>query len=200
MLTFSIITCTCNSMATLPDTLRSVQAQQGVALQHIFVDGDSTDGTLDLLRAQPGDVQVITGVRGGIARAMNAGIAAATGDVVAHLHSDDYYLRPDVLATVAQRLQQDGSDWLFGRIVYDEGGTVVPEQFVVPRFSPGKILRPNFVPHPATFIRRQVFQRHGVFHEDFRARFAHGPVWLWPEFCARYLVRRWRQNFDAVAA
>ena len=200
MLTFSGITCTRNSTATLPDTLRSVQAQQGVALQHNFVDGDFTDGTLDLLRAQPGDVQVITGVSGGIARAMNAGIAAATGDVVAHLHSDDYYLRPDVLATVSQRLQQDGSDWLFGRIVYDEGGTQVPEQFVVPRFSPGKILRRNFVPHPATFIRRQVFQRHGVFHEDFRARFAHGPVWLWPEFCARYLVRRWRQNFDAVAA
>ena len=63
MTTFSIITCTRNSLSTLPDTLRSVQAQTGVELEHIFVDGDSTDGTLELLHRQPGRTQLLTGER-----------------------------------------------------------------------------------------------------------------------------------------
>ena len=237
MPSFSIITCTRNSIATLPDTLRSVQAQAGVEFEHIFVDGDSTDGTLELLRQQPGRTRLLTGVRGGISRAMNVGIAAASGDVIAHLHSDDYYLRANVLARVSQRLQADGSDWLFGRVVSDVGGRQVPEHFVSPRFSATRLLRRNFVPHPATFVRRSVFERFGVFREDYRlamdyefwlriaphctvtqldepltafrvhegsatekyalaslredfkARFTHGPLWLWPEFAARYPVR-----------
>lgn len=237
MPSFSIITCTRNSLATLPDTLRSVQAQKGVDFEHIFVDGDSTDGTLDLLRKQPGQTRLLTGVRGGISVAMNAGISAASGDVIAHLHSDDYYLHADVLARVGASLQADGSDWLFGRVVSDVGGKQVPEHFVAPRFSPTRLLRRNFVPHPATFVRRSVFERFGVFREDYRlamdyefwlriaphctvtqldepltafrvhegsatekyalaslredfkARFAHGPLRLWPEFAARYPVR-----------
>ena len=237
---FSIITCTRNSMATLPATLRSLHEQAGASYEHIFVDGDSSDGTLALLQAQPGDSRILEGVGGGIAAAMNAGIAVARGGIVAHLHSDDYYLHPRVLAQVAQRMAADGSDVLFGRIVSDIDGHHVPEPFAVPRFDPQRLLRRNFIPHPATFIRRSVFERFGVFREDyrlamdyefwlrvrntcrftqvdeplaafrvhagsassahaaasfkedFRARFEHGPWWMWPEFAARYAVRRWR--------
>jgi glycosyltransferase involved in cell wall biosynthesis len=237
---FTIVTCTRNSMATLPATLRSVQQQTGVRYQHVFVDGNSTDGTLETLRQQPGEVQILEGVSGGIARAMNAGIQAARGDIVAHLHSDDYYLHPLVLSQVSQRMHADGCDVLFGRIVSDVDGQQIPEGYAVPRFDPQRLLRRNFIPHPATFIRRAVFDRHGLFredyrlamdyefwlrirqhcrftqvdeplaafrvhegsasrmharasfNEDFRARFEHGPWWMWPEFAARYVVRRWR--------
>ena len=165
---FTVVTCTRNSLATLPDTLRSVQEQRGVSFEQVFVDGDSDDGTLELLQHQPGNVRIITGVRGGIAKAMNAGISAARGEIVAHLHSDDYYLHPDVLATVKQRMDQDGSDWLFGRIVSDVDGRQVPESFVVPPIDTARLLRRNLVPHPATFVRRAVFQRFGGFREDYR--------------------------------
>ena len=165
---FTIITCTRNSAATLPQTLQSIQQQRGVSFDQVFVDGDSTDATLDLLRAVPGQTTLLTGVRGGIARAMNTGIAAAQGEIVAHLHSDDYYLHPDVLATVKQRMDQDGSDWLFGRIVSDVDGRQVPESFVVPPIDTARLLRRNLVPHPATFVRRAVFQRFGGFSESYR--------------------------------
>jgi len=165
---FTIVTCTRNSLATLPDTLRSVQQQRGVSFEQVFVDGDSDDGTIELLQRQPGNVRIITGVRGGIARAMNTGIAEARGEILAHLHSDDYYLHPGVLATVKQRMDQDGSDWLFGRIVSDVDGRRVPESFVVPPIDTARLLRRNLVPHPATFIRRSVFQRFGGFSEDYR--------------------------------
>jgi len=165
---FSIITCTRNSAATLPETLQSVQQQSGVSYEQVFVDGDSTDATLDMLRAVPGQTTLLTGVRGGIARAMNAGIAAARGEIVAHLHSDDYYLHPDVLATVKQRMAHDGSDWLFGRIVSDIDGQRVAESYVARPVDTLELLRRNIVPHAATFVRRAVFQRFGGFSEDYR--------------------------------
>ena len=165
---FSIITCTRNSATTLRQTLQSIQQQRGASFEQVFVDGDSTDATLNLLRAVPGQTTLLTGVRGGIAKAMNMGINAARGEIVAHLHSDDYYLHPDVLATVKLRMDQDGSDWLFGRIVSDVDGRQVPESFVVPPIDTARLLRRNLVPHPATFVRRAVFQRFGGFSESYR--------------------------------
>lgn len=165
---FTIVTCTRDSVATLAHTLRSVQMQRGVAFEHLVVDGGSSDGTLELLAAQAQPPRILRGVGGGISRAMNAGIEAARGDVVAHLHGDDYYLHPDVLAHVADALSRDGSEWAFGRIVSDVGGRVLPEPFVAPRFSPAALRRGNFVPHPATFVRREVFQRFGGFRTDYR--------------------------------
>lgn len=240
----SVITCCWNSEPYIAQCTASVQAQQGVDVEHVFVDGGSTDGTLQRIQALPGvaagAVRWVTDVRGGIAHAMNAGIKLASGDVIAHLHADDYYLHPDVLATVKKRMGQDGSDLLFGRIVSDIDGQRVPESFPVPRVDPQRLLRRNLIPHPATFIRRAVFEKHGLFREDyrlamdyefwlricqhcrftqvdeplaafrvhagsathknrrasfdedFRARFNHGPWWMWPEFAARYAVRRWR--------
>lgn len=167
-LSFSIVTCTRNNVATLPQTLASLRMQQGVEMEMVFVDGHSSDGTLELLRAVPGRTRLLTGVGGGIARAMNAGMAVARGDVVAHLHADDHYLHPQVLATVARHLQADGSDWLFGRIVDDVDGRLVPEPFTAPRFSVAALQRANFVPHPATFVRRSVFQRFGGFDTGYR--------------------------------
>lgn len=167
-LSFSIVTCTLNNVATLPQTLASLRMQQGVEMELVFVDGHSSDGTLELLRAVPGRTRLLTGVGGGIARAMNAGMAVARGDVVAHLHADDHYLHPQVLATVARHLQADGSDWLFGRIVDDVDGRLVPEPFTAPRFSVAALQRANFVPHPATFVRRSVFQRFGGFNTGYR--------------------------------
>src|SRR5437764_4865797 len=99
---FSIITCTWNSEPYLAQSIASVLAQDYPDIEYIFVDGGSTDGTLERIRSIPRPVRLIENVRGGVSRAMNRSLAAATGDVVAHLHSDDYYLRPDALSLVAE--------------------------------------------------------------------------------------------------
>lgn len=168
MTTLSIITCTRNSMAYLPETIRSVHMQEGANYEHIFVDGDSTDGTLEYLKALPGNNLILEGVGGGIARAMNEGIHAATGDVIAHMHSDDYYLGPQVFSTVLKTFRQTGCHWLFGRIMSDIDGVLTPERYTVPRYSYKCFLRGNFIPHPATFIRRKVFEELGGFSETLR--------------------------------
>lgn len=162
-LTISVITCTWNSAAYLRESIASVLAQDYPHIEYIFVDGGSTDGTLDQIRALPRPYRLLENVRGGVSRAMNEGLRAATGDVVAYLHSDDYYLRPDVLSQVARHLESSGRSWLFGRTMSLVDGKLLADRYVAPRFSYANLLHGNFIPHPATFVRRELMQRAGGF-------------------------------------
>lgn len=168
--TFSIITCTRNSEPWLQEAIDSVLMQRGVDIELIFVDGGSTDGTLERLRALPRSCQLIENERNGISAAMNAGIAAAHGEIIAHLHSDDFYLRDDVLLTVARALAASGRRWLFGRTMRCIDGRLLPEGFRAPRYSRPRLLRGNFIPHPATFVTRELLQEAGPF--DTRLKYA----------------------------
>lgn len=162
-LTFSIITCTWNSARYLGESIASVLAQDYPNVEYIFVDGGSDDGTLEQIRALDRPYRLIENVRGGVSRAMNEGVRVATGDVVAHLHSDDYYLRPNVLSTVAGHLQSSGRGWLFGRTMALIDGRLRPDDYVAPRHSFEQLLKGNYIPHPATFVRREWMERAGGF-------------------------------------
>jgi glycosyltransferase involved in cell wall biosynthesis len=167
---FSIITCTWNSAQYLPRSIESVLGQDYPNIEYIFVDGGSDDGTLDLIRAIPKSVKLVTGIRGGISTAMNKGIELATGDVIAHLHSDDYYLHGRVISQAARVLDECGADWCFGRAKDDVDNEVRPEAWIVPRYSYQRLLKGNFIPHIATFVRKRVFEQVGLF--DIHRRYA----------------------------
>lgn len=165
---FSIITCTWNSEPYLEESIASVLAQDYSDVEYIFVDGGSTDGTLERIATIARPTKVLHGVQGGIGKAMNEGIRAATGDIVAHMHSDDYYLDANVLSRVANAFVATNCDWLFGRVLSDINGTLEKERYRVPRYSYSTLLRNNIIPHAATFVRRRIFDEHGVFDESFR--------------------------------
>ncbi|QJD98780.1 glycosyltransferase [Massilia forsythiae] len=165
---FSIVTCTWNSAATLADTLASVQRQTWPEVEHIFVDGGSTDATLDMIAAYPGRKRLLRDVGGGISRAMNQGIEAASGDYVAHLHSDDYYAGDDVLATVAERFDAERVDWVFGSVQVLKDGELIPPYRMLPFSYRSYAAGRAAVPHPAVFIRRSMFARVGMFDETLK--------------------------------
>ena len=137
------------------------------------MDAGSTDATLDMLGAFPGDKRILHGVRGGIAHAMNRGIEAATGHYIAHLHADDYYASADVLGIVLRRFEQsDGAgqplEWVFGNIQVLENGRLAPP-YPMPPFSYRALAAGRAsVPHPAVFLRRSVFAGVGMFDERLR--------------------------------
>jgi len=161
-MTISIVTCTWNSAQYLDACITSILAQDYPHVEMIFVDGGSTDGTLEKIRALQRPYRLLENVRGGVSRAMNEGIRIASGEVVAHLHSDDYYLRHDVLSSVMRQLDDSGRGWLFGRIERDIDGQLHAEGFRAPEYSYARLLRRNFIPHPATFVRRELLlQMHG---------------------------------------
>ncbi|WP_151635198.1 glycosyltransferase family 2 protein [Noviherbaspirillum aerium] len=162
-LTFSVITCTWNSATYLQESIASVLAQDHPHIEYIFVDGGSTDGTLEQIRALNRPYRLLENVKGGVSRAMNEGLQAATGDVIAYIHSDDYYLAPNVLSTVARHLEETGRQWLFGRTMTLTDGKLQADEWVAPRFSYANLLRGNFIPHPATFVKRDLMLRAGGF-------------------------------------
>ena len=168
---FSIITCTLNSLPWLDTCIASVLRQDNASFELVFVDGGSTDGSLERISALSNGRHPMTLLRdvgGGVTRAMNAGLAVARGDIIAHLHSDDFYLRDDVLASVAQAFDTSGCRWLFGRTLRALGDRLEPEGWHAPRYSRKQLLRGNFIPHPATFVERQLLQQAGGFDPRWR--------------------------------
>lgn len=165
----SIITCTWNSEPYIADSIRSVLSQDYPDIEYIFVDGGSTDGTLERIAAIPRPVKLLENVRGGISRAMNAGIEAATGEVIAHLHGDDYYLYPYVITQVVNKFNESGADWIIGRVVTDVEGRLIPQQRFHKQFSYAVLARGAFfIPHPSTFVSRKLLFEEGGFDETLR--------------------------------
>lgn len=165
---FSIITCTWNSQPWLADSIASVLRQAGPAPEYIFVDGGSTDATLDMIAAIPREIKLAQQVCGGISNAMNYGLKMATGDIVAFLHSDDFYLHDNVLNTVEQVFTSSGCRWLFGRSMRAIDGQLLPENYQAPLYSRQQLLRGNFIPHPATFVTRELLCEAGGFDTSLR--------------------------------
>lgn len=163
----SVITCCWNSEPHIAQCIQSVQAQRGIQIEHVFVDGGSTDGTLARIQALPGNadgsVRWVTDVRGGISNAMNVGARLATGDVIAHLHGDDYYLGDDAVARALAIMSTARARWAFGRIASDLDGRLVSDGWAMPRYSWSRLLRGNFIGHPSVFVERELFLASGGF-------------------------------------
>lgn len=153
----SVITVCRNALPALKRTAESVLAQHRPDLEYWVVDGASTDGTPEYLAdlARRG-VHTVSEPDGGIADAMNKGVRLATGIWVAHLHADDESL-PGALEIVAREARDDADvlcGWLEKREV--RGETLF-------RCDPSRLYAEMTVNHPASFVRRELFERLGGF-------------------------------------
>jgi glycosyltransferase involved in cell wall biosynthesis len=168
LLRFSIVTTTWNRIEFLRDAVESVRCQEYTNYEHVFVDGGSNDGTLEFIKGLAGNIKLVENIRGGIARAMNAGLGAVSGDVILYLNSDDYLAHPRVLRRVAGVFEKYACEWMYGRCLGDVGGGWAPETSTFPAYSYARLLQGNIIPHPATFVRRRFFERVGGFEETLR--------------------------------
>ena len=166
----SIITITYNSATTLQRALASVQQQIYKDIEHVIVDGGSTDGTKDLIAAYAGkhkNVRWISEPDDGIYNALNKGIALATGDVIGFLHSDDVFASPDVIAQIAEAMEQHKVDVVYGDLQYCRGDKVVRRWKSNP-YDPRSLKFGWMPPHPTVYVRREVYEHVGKYDEWFR--------------------------------
>lgn len=179
----SVITATWNSAATVEDTLRSVSRQTFGNIEHIIVDGGSSDGTMDIVRRYADiyrsrglELKWISEKDKGIYDAMNKGIRLASGEIIGILNSDDFYTSPTVLARIASAFTENNAkpaeelDAVYGDIHY-----VNPERLgkCVRYYSSKKFrrwkMRMGFMPaHPSFYCRREVYQQFGLYDITFR--------------------------------
>lgn len=162
----SVITVALNSAATLEETLLSVQRQTHPEVEHILVDGGSTDGTLDIARRHAGRIAASVSDRdAGIFDAMNKGIALATGEVVGFLNADDVYAHDGVLGEVAAAFGDAALEAVFADLVYVDPVDTrrVVRYWRSGEFQPGAFARGWMPAHPTFYARREVYARLGGF-------------------------------------
>jgi glycosyltransferase involved in cell wall biosynthesis len=170
----TVITPSFNAAATIQATLQSVRAQKYPKLEHLVVDGGSTDGTVEILRAAPG-IRFVSEPDRGLSHALNKGIAMASGEVVGELNADDVY-EPGALRLVGETFgERPDVAWLTGycRIIDGEGREIrraITEykNAFLRHYSLGLYLTHNFVSAPATFFRRETLEESGGFDERYR--------------------------------
>ncbi|WP_322893915.1 MULTISPECIES: glycosyltransferase family 2 protein [unclassified Yoonia] len=167
----SIVTAVRNGVLTLPRMLESLHLQSHGDLEHVVQDGASTDGTVDLLRAQGlAGMALVSAPDGGIYEGINAGIRRATGDVIGLLHADDVLADRDVLGWVAAALADPAVDGVYGDLQYvarDDPARVI-RHWRAGEFTPTALARGWMPPHPTLYLRRAVFERAGLYDTSYR--------------------------------
>jgi glycosyltransferase involved in cell wall biosynthesis len=170
--TITVVTPSFNAAATIEETLRSVREQDYPHVEHVVVDGGSTDGTVEILERAEG-VRYVSEPDRGLSHAMNKGVAMASGSIVGWLNADDVYL-PGALRAVGEAFAaRPEAEWATGRcrIIDGDGqeirkGATAYKNFFLRRYSRPLYLTQNFISAPATFARREAYARH-PFREDY---------------------------------
>ena len=203
----TIVTPTFNSIHTIRETLESVAKQDYPDLEHIVMDGGSTDGTLEVLKEFP-HLKFISEKDEGHYHAMNKGIQMATGQAIGILNADDCYC-PGILRKVAAAFE-GRPDWeaLFGDFIFvdDEGREIYRREEAC--WDPQIVLCGfNIALHQALFVKKSCYERRGLLrHKDFknccdiefvtRMAKAKASVGHLPEYIVRYRYHVHGQSAD----
>ncbi len=161
----SIITINYNNAEGLAQTMRSVTEQSYDAIEYIVVDGASTDGSVAVMDSfKPMLAHALSEKDAGIYNAMNKGIKLATGDYLLFLNSGDKLISPRIIEeVVAQGLQ---ADLVYGDLKFfdheKEWTWNLPDQLTF------RFFYESTLPHPSTFIKRELFDKVGLYDEGLK--------------------------------
>ena len=166
----SIATPCLNSERFIRETIESVAAQDYPHIEHIVVDGGSTDGTLEILAQYPG-LAVLTGRDRGTADAINRGFREARGEYFAYLNADDVLLPGAISAAVTALEDAPDAAGVYGEASWidEKGATIGP--YPVRDFDPKLLESECFICQPASLVRSAAFENAGMLNPDFDLTF-----------------------------
>jgi glycosyltransferase involved in cell wall biosynthesis len=168
----SIITISYNSVETIEDTIKSVIAQSYPNIEYILIDGASSDGTQTIISKYERAIAVYTSEKDeGIYDAMNKGVAAATGDIIGILNSDDIYADTKVIQDVVDQFQKTNCMGCYADLEYvdRENTEKVIRYWKAGDYSPGIFRKGWMPPHPTFFVSRKVYEDFGSYNTELRS-------------------------------
>ncbi len=181
----SIITVTFNSAKYLEGCIRSVIEQDYKNIEHIVIDGKSSDGTIAIIKKYEDHItQWISETDRGMYDAINKGIRLATGDILGILNSDDILAGPDVISAIVKSFEEQNVDTIFGDLEYVETNDT-NKIYRVWKGKPYKRSRFNtgWMPaHPTFYIKRKLTETYGVYENHYYSAADY-------EFMSRYLFK-----------
>lgn len=167
----SVITAVFNRASTLGQALESVHAQTWPDVEHIVIDGGSTDGSLAILRRHSAAIsQLVSEPDKGLYDALNKGIRACSGDVVGFMHADDQFATVGTLAKVAASFEDDSVEAVYGDLVYvkKEDPDKVVRYWRAGPYEREQLAQGWMPPHPTFYVRRDLYSRFGMFDTNFQ--------------------------------
>jgi glycosyltransferase len=168
----SIITVTYNSAETIEDTLKSVLKQDYSDIEYIIIDGASTDATLAILGKYKDNISILISEKDvGIYDALNKGVQHATGDVVAILHSDDFYAHSQVISDYVKVFTETQAQAVYADLHYVDRVNVSK---IVRNWVSGDYKKHSFYwgwmpPHPTFVVKRELYSTLGLFNLKFKS-------------------------------
>ena len=166
-LKISIITVSFNSEETIKTTLNSVLNQNFKNIEHIIIDGKSTDNTIQIVKKYSHIKKIVSEPDNGIYDAMNKGIKIATGDIIGFLNSDDFFANDNVLSRVASTfINNSNLQGCYADLIYTDKKDISKtirywksNNFVSGLFSKGWC-----PPHTTFFVKRSIYEKFGNFN------------------------------------
>ena len=164
----SIITAVLNGRETIEDCILSVLNQDYPDIEHIVIDGVSSDDTLDIIKKYEGRIsQIISESDNGMYEALNKGIMMATGDIIGILNSDDFYSTDHVITDVIEEFKRTNADSVFADLVFINNNDKIVRYYRSIDFSPDKFAYGWMPAHPTFFTKRTMYEKYGLFKTDY---------------------------------
>lgn len=171
MMKVSIITSCFNREKTIEVTLQSVLQQTYSDVEYIVVDGASKDNTLNIVNKYKEQIsKIVSEPDRGMYEGLNKGIRMATGDIIGLMHSDDCFYSKNTLEHVVEMFQKTGTDLIYGNglFVDENEPSKIVRNWISGTYSKAKMKRGWLPLHPTVYIRRECFERLGLYDESYK--------------------------------
>lgn len=166
----SIITIVYNNQNCIADCIQSVLNQSYSDIEHVVIDGGSTDGTQDKIAPFLNNIAYyISEKDNGLYDGLNKGIKRATGDIIGILHSDDMFYEPETVQKIVKEFKSKNADLVYANGMYvDRNNTAIIKRIYKAKPFKKQYLKYGWIPlHTTIYVKRDVFYNYGYYDEQY---------------------------------
>ena len=163
----TIVTTCFNSASTILDTMKSVKNQSYSNIEHVIIDGGSSDDTVKIIKENMNDNTILISEKDdGCYDAFNKGIRKSSGDLIGFLHSDDLFYSDKIIEEYCKNIGK--APGIYGDLIYvDSNNTNKKIRYWKSRKFDKKNFYYGWMPaHPTLYLRKEIYEKYGFYRLD----------------------------------